>query len=196
MTSSAPYGYCKILLRCFVILTLVFSASIANIYGHGTVTQLGTADVILVLGAAQWNGTPSPAFQARLDRAQELFAAGYAPVIIITGGKKPDDAISDSRVGKEHLIKNGIDPERIVIEEHSRTTWQNLNYARAIMTEHALRSALLVSHDFHMMRAERMAMDLSIVTLPVPVKTKNQWLKIQYAARETVMLMVYILFSI
>lgn len=186
----------KALLWFLTVSFLILIAIMANIYAHGAVTAINKADAILVLGAGQWNGIPSPIFQARLDYAQELYDAGYAHFIIITGGKTPRHTFSDSYVGKEYLAKRGVDQDRIFTENYSRTTWQNLNEARLIMQDHGIRSSLLVSHDFHMMRAERMSQDLDMLTFATPVKTKNQLSKLRYALREIAMYGVYMLFQI
>ena len=172
------------------------TALIANIYYRGNISDIQKADAIIVLGAAQWDGKPSPIFQARLDQAQKLYAAAHAPRIIVTGGKTPRNTIADSRAGKDYLAQHRVNPDDVFTEDESRTTLQNLMFAREIMKTRQFRSAILVSHDFHMMRARHMAKDLGIIVFAAPVKTKNQFAKLQYAAREAAVYAAYLLFHI
>lgn len=183
-------------LWCLGFFILIFIALIANIYRQGAVSDIQKADAILVLGAARWNDRPSPIFQARLDRAHELYTQGYATTIIVTGGKTPETVRSDSSIGKEYLIQRGIKADGIFIEEHSRTTRQNLIFAQEIMEAQNLQSALLVSHDFHMIRAKDMSDDLGMIVFSAPVKTKNQLTKLRYAIREAGMYIANKLFQI
>ena len=185
-----------IVVWCFGFSILIFIALIANIYRHGTSSDIRKADTLIVLGAAQWNGEPSPIFQARLDRARELYVQGYATAIIVTGGKTPGTANSDSSIGKEYLVKKGVAPHHIFTEDYSRTTLQNLIFAQEIMGAQKLQSALLISHDFHMMRAKEMADDLGMLVFPAPVETENQLIKLRYAIREANMYIAYKLFQI
>lgn len=181
---------------CLGFFILIFSTLIASIYRYGAVSDLQKADTIIVLGAAQWNGNPSQIFQARLDRARELYKQGYAASIIVTGGKTMENINSDSSVGKEYLAQRDISADLIFVEECSRTTLQNLMFAQKIMKARDLRSAILISHDFHMARAERMAQDLGITAFPAPVKTQSELAKLRYAAREAVMHIAYTFFHI
>src|SRR3989338_5590932 len=142
---------------CLGFSTLIFTALVANVYWHGSVSNIQKVDAIIVLGAAQWNEKPSPIFQARLDHTRELYDAGYAHFIIITGGKAPHHTLSDSSIGKEYLMQYGISADRIFTEELSRTTLQNLIFAQEIMEAPTFQSALLVSHDFHMMRTKEIS---------------------------------------
>lgn len=181
---------------CLGFFILTFTILIANIYRHGVVSDIPKADTIIVLGAAQWDGAPSPIFQARLDLAHKLYTQGYATSIIVTGGKIIENPQSDSSVGKAYLIRNGINADRIFTEEHSRTTLQNLISAREIMESQNLQSAILISHDFHMMRAQQMAKGLGMTVFPAPTKTKDKLSKLRYATREAVMHIAYIFFHI
>lgn len=181
---------------CLEFFILIFSALIAGIYRYGTVSDLQKADTIIVLGAAQWNGNPSQIFQARLDRARELYKQGYAASIIVTGGKTMENINSDSSIGKEYLTQRDISANLIFVEEYSRTTLQNLMFAQKIMKARDFRSAILISHDFHMARAERMAQDLGITAFSAPVETQSELSKLRYTIREIGMYGAYLLFHI
>ena len=180
-------------LGAVVLVSIVF---VAHVYRQGFRSDIQKADTIIVLGAAQWNNEPSPMFQARLHRARELYRQGYATSIIVTGGRAPGAAASDSSIGKTYLARLGIPANRIYIEEWSRTTLQNLIFAHEIMEAQSFRSALLISHDFHIMRAGRMAHDLGAIAFPAPVQTENPVIKLRYAMRELFLYPAYLLLHI
>ncbi len=167
-----------------------------NVYRHAGIDQVALADVIIVLGASQWNGVPSPVLQARLDHAYDLYEAGSAPSIILTGGFGEGDVFSESGASREYLIERGVPRDAIAIEEISHTTVQNLREAAQIMRDHGYRRALLVSHDFHMMRAKKMARDLGLDAYPSPVATASDTQKLKYSAREVSVYVLYRMFGI
>ena len=163
---------------------LVYGGVLANVYRHAGIDQTASADVIIVLGASQWDGQPSPVFQARLDKGYDLYSAGYAPYIIVTGGIGEFDMYSESEVGKKYLQGRGVRADAIYTEGVSHTTFQNLNEAARIMHEEGYASALLVSHDFHMMRAKKMSHDLGVVVLAAPVVSQSIVQQFKYSMRE------------
>ncbi|MEK9154067.1 MAG: YdcF family protein [Patescibacteria group bacterium] len=178
------------------VLVFAYGAILANVYRHAGIDQTRVIDVIIVLGASQWNGTPSPVFQARLDHAYDLYEEGYAPRIILTGGSGEGDVFSESDVGRKYLALRGVPSDAIHIEEVSHTTVQNLRESARIMQTHGYQSALLVSHDFHMMRAKRMAHDLGINAHPSPVATANDAQQLKYGTREVWTYVLYRMFGI
>lgn len=113
-------------------------------------------DVIVVLGAAQYWGRPSPVLKARLDHALELFNRGLAPRIITTGGHGPDAKFSEGEVSREYLSQNGVPAEFITVEDAGLTTMQSAAAVAEIMDRMELSSCIVVSDDYHMLRAKRM----------------------------------------
>lgn len=177
---------CAAAVAAFVTITV-------NVYRHMSLQELRPADAIVVLGASQWNGAPSPVFRARLDHAERLYREGYAPLIILTGGRGKDEVLPESLAGKNYLMRHGINERAILTEDESRTTLQNLRQAAMLLRSHNLYTMLLVSHDFHMLRAKVMARDLEITTFAAPVATQNGPQRFRYSIRETFM---YVLFRI
>lgn len=177
-------------------LALVFVAILANVYRHANIDQTTAADVIIVLGASQWDGMPSPIFRARLEHAYDLYSAGYASHVILTGGFGEEDAFSESNVGKMYLAKRGVPLSAMSIEEASHTTQQSLSETARIISERGYNSALLVSHDFHMMRAQKMARDLGFVVFASPVETQSAAQKLRYSAREVWVYALYRVFGV
>lgn len=128
------------------------------------------ADAIVVLGAAQYNGRPSPVFKARLDHALELYAEGYAHAIITTGGFGPDPNFSEAHVGTQYLLQHGVDAESIMTEQGSGTTADSIRAVSGILRAKRWKSALVVSDGFHLYRLKKMfeANGISAYTSPAP----------------------------
>lgn len=132
------------------------------IYWYARHDDLQASDTILVLGAAQYNGQPTDVLAARLDRAIELYNAGYAPTIIVTGGKEPEDWYTEAEASRDYLVAAGIPESAILLETESRNSWGNIEGAKAIMDANGMASALIVSDGFHLFRARLMAKSVGI----------------------------------
>ena len=120
------------------------------------------ASVIVVLGAAQYVGHPSPVLRARLDHAIALWRRGLAPRLIFTGGTGDGDTTSEAAVSRLYAMKHGVPDSVIDIESQGRTTMESLRAVRAIMRARNLRTAILVSDPFHMARLRILASGLHI----------------------------------
>jgi uncharacterized SAM-binding protein YcdF (DUF218 family) len=119
------------------------------------------ADAIVVLGAAHYNGRPSPVLKARLDHAAYLFREGFSSTVILTGGQAEGDEISEAEAGKRYLDGEGtVPPDRIVAGDDGKTTLESLTYVRDIADEQGFDSLLLVSDPMHSERIKRMVTDL------------------------------------
>ena len=122
--------------------------------------EVHTADAIVVLGAAQYNGEPSPVFKARLDHAQYLYSEGLADKVIVTGGKQKGDRLTEAEAGGLYLQESSVPPEAILAEPEGKTTYQSLKGVRRIARENGIDSALFVSDPLHSERIKRIATDL------------------------------------
>jgi len=110
------------------------------------------ADAIVVLGAAQYNGRPSPVLRARLDHAIALYRAGLAPMVVVTGGIGTGDRMSEATVGHRYLRSHLVPDSAIVVRPDGRTTEESMRSVAEWMHERELARALLVSDPFHMAR--------------------------------------------
>ena len=128
------------------------------------------ADAIVVLGAAQYNGTPSPVFKARLDHVVRLDERGFAPLIITTGGSGGDPKFTEGDVGRDYLIQSGVAAAKIVAETQSQTTYENVQAATRVLRQHGARNCLAVSDGFHLYRIKLMfsAEGISAFASPAP----------------------------
>ena len=130
--------------------------------------QVGAA---LVLGAAQWNGDPSPVLRARLDHALELYRRGQVRQIILTGGVGSGDITSEAAVGKQYLIDRGMNADALLLEEQGTTTWESLRNAAPLARANRIGAVLLVSDPFHMLRSIKMARDLGLIAYGSPTRS-------------------------
>lgn len=114
------------------------------------------ADAIVVFGAAEYVGRPSPVFKARLDHAAELYRKGLAPVVITTGGAGADPKFSEGQVGREYLKSLGIPDEHLIAETQSEDTAESARRVSTIMHANGMNTCLAVSDGYHMFRVKQM----------------------------------------
>jgi len=128
------------------------------------------ADAIVVLGAAQYNGRPSPVLKARLDHAYDLYKKGLAQAIITTGSYGPDPNFSEAQVSTKYLVQRGVNVTDIVTEQGSGTTRDTIQAASGLLKAKGWKSALVVSDGFHLYRVKRMFSDKGVLayTSPAP----------------------------
>jgi uncharacterized SAM-binding protein YcdF (DUF218 family) len=119
-----------------------------------------SADAIVVLGAAQYDGRPSPVFQARLDHAVYLYEQGFSATVIVTGGKQAGDRFTEAEAGTNYLIDEGIPSDAILQEQDGRSTLQSMRNVKELTERGDIESLLLVSDPLHSERIKRIAHDL------------------------------------
>ena len=129
---------------------------------HDDASEVDRADVIVVLGAAQYDGIPSPIFEGRLDHAVLLFEQDRADIVFVLGANQPGDRTTEAEAGRDYLIAQGIPSSSVVALPVGHTTFTSLRAASKEMRERGLSNAFLVSDPWHNARIERMAADLGI----------------------------------
>ena len=127
------------------------------------------AQAIIVLGAAQYDGTPSPVLRARLDHAVDLYRDGVAKTIVVTGGKQPDDRFTEAAASFAYLREADVPEERILREEQGANTWAQLAAATRVLRDRGMTSAVLVSDDYHAYRLDRIAHEIGLDAQVSPV---------------------------
>ena len=174
-----------------IIFLWVFLLS--SIYINSKAQDRTPVDAIVVLGASQWNGRPSPALRARLDHARELYNSDVADYIILTGGVAKGETISESRVGKSYLNKKGIPNSRIIIEEDGKTTKESLKKVSEIKNKHDFRTILFVSHGYHIYRVKKIASDYDMGgAYSSSVEIKDPERKFKHIFKESLITILYI----
>lgn len=160
-----------------------------------SVDQAGPADVIVVLGAAQYNGNPSPVLKARLDHAAKLFGEGLANIVVTTGGYGPDPNFSEANVGARYLSGHGVDASQIMTEQISGSTHDAVMAAVRLMESHGWTRAIVVSDGFHLYRLSRMfeVQGIEVLTSPATesVIESSPSTRIWYSLREVGLLTLY-----
>jgi uncharacterized SAM-binding protein YcdF (DUF218 family) len=152
-------------------LLLVIAFTTFRVWDQGNQDGTRPADAIVVLGAAQYNGVPSPIFKARLDHAIDLFKEGVAPHLVMTGGKLPGDRTTEAEAGRAYAVAKGVPADAILVEDEGRTTLESLRSVSQILRNHDLKSAVFVSDRTHMLRVLRIAHDQGIVAFGSPTRT-------------------------
>jgi uncharacterized SAM-binding protein YcdF (DUF218 family) len=132
-----------------------------------------TADVILVLGAAEYRGRPSPVLRSRLDHALTLYEQGLAPRIMTTGGAGGDPVFTEGAVGRAYLINQGVPPEAIIVETEGESTVHSIALTAEILRRMDLRSVIVVSDGYHIYRVKEMLESQGLRVYGSPRKEHN-----------------------
>ena len=133
-----------------------FAATCARIVATSHVQEFHPADAIVVFGAAEYSGRPSPVLKARLDHAFDLFQQHAAPVVITTGGAAADPKFSEGGVGREYLRKRGIPDSALIAETQGSDTAESAERVAVIMRANGFRSCLAVSDAYHVFRIRKL----------------------------------------
>lgn len=165
----------RLLARLIVLAAIVLVAlggyAAYRIWEQGMRDEQRPADAIVVMGAAQYDGRPSPVFAARLDHAIDLFHAGVARWLIVTGGKQEGDRTTEAASARVYAVAKGVPYDAILAEDQSRTTLQSIRGVASLMRTEDLGTAVFVSDPTHMLRVLRMASDEGIEAYGSPTRT-------------------------
>lgn len=154
---------------------------------EANIDETRTADAIVVFGAAEYVGRPSPVYRARLEHAYELFERGLAPLIITTGGSGKDPKFSEGQVGRDYLAKLGVPDVNLIAETQADDTDQSARRVAVILEANELKTVLLVSDAYHLYRAKRMMerQGITVYVSPRPDSIpKTAWGRWESALRE------------
>lgn len=175
-----------VLLLATVLTVLGFMAAI---YIQARNDEARQVDAIVVMGAAQYNGRASTVLSARLDHALTLYEQGYAPVIIVTGGKLEGDVYTEAGVSEQYLLDRGVPQEAILMEDAGGDTWESMKAVGDIARGREIETVLVVSDGFHLYRSERMAeaVGLEAYSSAAPDSPIRPWSgnEFSYVIRET-----------
>src|SRR5271169_2032745 len=127
-----------------------------GIVREGALQEVHPADAIVVFGAAEYSGRPSPVLRARLDHALDLFHRGVAPVVITTGGAADDPSFSEGGVGRDYLMRHGVPERSLIAETQGRDTSESAARVGVIMRANGLHSCVAVSDAYHVFRIRKL----------------------------------------
>jgi uncharacterized SAM-binding protein YcdF (DUF218 family) len=189
MPSSRP-PLVRIVLAVVGLVFLTWIASFAAVLIWEQNDQARPVSAIVVLGAAQYVGRPSPVLRARLDHAIDLWRRKLAPAIIVTGGTGEGDTTSEAAVSQRYAIKRGVPASAILMETKGRTTSESMDGVAALMAQRHRRDVLLVSDPFHMLRLTILARRHGLIpyasptpTSPIAANPSERW---KYALSESI----------
>jgi uncharacterized SAM-binding protein YcdF (DUF218 family) len=193
VVNAMPSGkYISSLRRVVALLIAVgvacFGFVFFQVWQQSQVDEARPADVIVVLGAAQYWGRPSPVLQARLDHAIELYERKLAPRIITTGGLGPGAKFSEAEVSRRYLSENGVPVEYVSVEASGQSTMQSAAAVAEMMDRMELSTCIVVSDDYHIHRTKKMLEEYGFTVYGSPRSSRdgNAWGRTKRLARESV----------
>jgi uncharacterized SAM-binding protein YcdF (DUF218 family) len=182
-----------------VFLVAVLAVTGARVWYVGRQDSHPHSDVILVLGAAQFDGRPSATLRARLDHAKALFDAGVAARIVTVGGKQPADRFTEAQAGVAYLKDRGVPAADLFHVDEGSDTLLSLRAADGLLRSHGWRRVVLVTDPPHSLRSRTMARDLGLLASTSPTRTgpgnAGGLAEGRYVARETLGYLFYLAFS-
>ena len=137
-------------------VVLFLAATMTRIVETASRQELHSADAIVVFGAAEYSGHPSPVLRARLDHALDLYHRGLAPVVITTGGAAADPKFSEGGVGRDYLMHHGVPERSLIAETQGRDTSESAERVAVIMRANGLHSCIAVSDAYHVFRIRKL----------------------------------------
>ena len=177
-----------VLLTAVVLAGGLICGTAAMVVMQARSDEARPVDAIVVMGAAQYNGRPSPVFAARLEHALALYERGLAPTIVVTGGKQPGDAYTEAEAAQAWLAERGVPVEAILLENAGRSTSGSIKAVPQLLPAEGT-SILIVSDGFHLFRSELMFRDLGYqaYSSPAPDSPIRPWSpqELAYVVRET-----------
>jgi uncharacterized SAM-binding protein YcdF (DUF218 family) len=185
----------RAVLGLIVVAVVVVGGTAFRIWQFGRVDDRSHADVIIVLGAAQYNGDPSSVLANRLNQALSLYHQGVADQIVTVGGRQPRDRYTEAQAGEKYLIDRGVPNPNVTEVNSGNDTLTSLRAAADMLKQHGWHTAILVSDPWHMFRAKRMALDSGIDAWTSPTHSgpavQTRTVEMEYIVRETAATLYY-----
>jgi uncharacterized SAM-binding protein YcdF (DUF218 family) len=141
------------------------------VYRTGRSDQARPVDAIVVLGAAQYDGTPSPQLAARLDHVVTLYDEGVAPLVVVTGGKQPNDRFTEAESSARYLAERGVPGDAIAMESAGSSTYESLANTAELLGQRGLDSVVVVTDPYHALRSRLTAEDVGLTAYVSPTPT-------------------------
>ncbi|MGB7364813.1 MAG: YdcF family protein [Rhodococcus sp. (in: high G+C Gram-positive bacteria)] len=174
---------------------LLVAGTAVRVWQVARVNDQTPSDAIVVLGAAQYDGIPSSVFEARLEQARALYAAGVAPLVVTVGGKQVGDNYTEAASGRNYLMDEGVPGESIVAVEEGSDTLRSIEAVAAELASRGLSSITVVSDPWHSLRTRTMARDAGLDAWTSPTRqgpaVYTRESQVHGIARETAALLWY-----
>ncbi|MDP1818723.1 MAG: YdcF family protein [Acidimicrobiales bacterium] len=154
------------------LLLVYVSVTFVQVYRASRDDTAAPADAIIVLGAAQYDGRPSPVLKQRLDHAFELYERDLAPRIVLTGGRQEGDRFTEATTGYNYLRERGVPDQALLREVDGTNTWDSLAASARFLIDQDLRRVVLVTDGYHALRVGAIADDLGLDAAVSPVNSR------------------------
>lgn len=157
-----------------ILLLGYYLFSLFQVYSTGSDDQTREVDAIVVMGAAQYDGLPSPQLAARLDHVAELWPQGLAPIVVVTGGNQPGDRFTEAEASATYLVDRGVPESSIVLEDRGATSFESLARVAVLLAERTGRgdsSVLVVTDPYHALRSRLIADEVGMTAYTSPTTT-------------------------
>jgi uncharacterized SAM-binding protein YcdF (DUF218 family) len=185
----------RVVLGALVIALLLVGGTAVRVWQLGRVDERQPVDMIVVLGAAQYDGRPSPVFRSRLQHALELYQEGVAPRIVTVGGAASGDAFTEAQAGEQWLIEQGVPGRALMPVDQGSDTYGSFQAVARVAEQRGWASAVLVSDPWHSLRSRTMASDVGLEATTSPTKSgpvvQTRETQFRYIVRETGALVYY-----
>lgn len=154
-----------------LIAAITYTVALFKVLVVSQEDQRQAVDAIVVLGAAQYNGRPSPVLRARLNHALGLYREGLAPLIVVTGGIGTGDTTSEALVGRRYLVTHQVPDSAVIAQPEGRSTMASMTAVAGSLRQRGLRRVLLVSDPFHMFRLRMEARRVHLEAFTSPTES-------------------------
>ncbi|MCU1693391.1 MAG: EpiH/GdmH-related protein [Frankiales bacterium] len=185
----------RVLAAVVLLVLAVPVGTAAHVWWTARSDDRSRSDVIVVLGASQFDGRPSSVLEARLEHARTLFRGGVAPRIVTVGGGREGDRFTEAQAGDLYLRKRGVDRTKILAVGKGSDTLQSLRALDVVMRQHGWKSVVLVTDPWHSLRSRTMARDLGLTAVTSPTRAgpsvRSRSTEVRYIARETAAYLYY-----
>lgn len=161
----------RLIASIVLAILVLWAASMAAVLLFSWMDQARPAESIVVLGAAQYDGKPSPVLRARLDHGISLWNHGMGKVLVLTGGKGAGDTTSEADVGRTYARKHGVPDTAILLENKGRTTRESMLGVAKLLESRGIKTAILVSDPFHMLRLSIIGRRFGLTPYTSPTRT-------------------------
>lgn len=145
-----------------VLGLLYFVVSLVQVWSTGRTDDAGPADAIVVMGAAQYDGRPSPQLAARLDHVVEIWPNGVAPLVVVTGGNIPGDRFTEAEASAQYLTERGVPAESVLLEDTGSTSQESLTSVSEMLAARGLDDVVIVTDPYHALRSRLIAEELGL----------------------------------
>jgi uncharacterized SAM-binding protein YcdF (DUF218 family) len=161
----------KALLVVAAVMWIYFLITLVQVYQTGRSDETRQVDAIVVMGAAQYDGTPSAQLAARLDHVVTLWDRGVAGVVVVTGGNRPGDRFTEASSSAAYLIERGVPDDAILREDQGTTSYESLQTVAQLLADRGLSTVLVVTDPYHSLRSRLIAEEVGLTAFVSPTPT-------------------------